>query len=215
MFKVLAAILLLSVCYSCDGRFSEVVGLRDCFNEQRRLAGALEMYNLEKEYNIVAHLMAGDFKPARLRPVRKVDPKTSTMEPCPASPPFVGRVTDEVWGELVEGGYLQKEEIPDPGHLTTTGRTLCVSNVGYGIVCLVHGSVQEARMHSTDDSVRLLLTGWGIRDAKLLDLAYHKGQCGFCAYHNFPAARCVAGALLLVLLFVSVRGRRSQPPKEA
>lgn len=157
---------LAAVAQACEGhRSTKLQQLRTCFENQRRLVGALEMWNLDLECNVLEHLARGEDP---LRFVVKL-PKGGLR--CTAAHTPAGQKRVEPCAVLLPVSLLRR--IQAEGYLTyllrheprlDEGSSYALASFGSGIICLEHGEI-HGRVTA---SARTQLREAGILDRALL-----------------------------------------------
>ncbi len=221
----------------------ERANFRACFANQKTIAGALEMYNLDRELTLprtlegpwrrgrnwrLGSFAAGDpggtELPVELAHWRTWVPMVAPPEPTPGAEVPEILFLPEIADTLKDQGYLQS--IPtDPGAprgpggdpRATAWNYLFLSTSGEGVFCLYHGAIRG------EGSARQQLHAMGLRDPDLLARAAPVRHAGPRPWKTHEAWAALFAALMAVWsvlavlrgLWASVLPPGSEPEKTA
>lgn len=139
-FLVMALVLSMATAAAACPRHGVRANVRACFANQKILAGALEMWNLDKNCRVEEHLDRGEDPLAALPHVPNPTGACSAKHGmATAGAPRVWFLPPALLEQLKREGYLQS--VPrDPGQGDAPNYAL--ASFGNGVVCLFHGDIE-------------------------------------------------------------------------
>lgn len=181
-----------------EDRDNELAAADYCMKMQRVVAGAIEMYQLDKGCVLLAHITGG-------KTWDQNEPFKSHTDEKPAGV-VCALIPDALFNTMVSGNYLQFK----PGHAIGGGEDgLCMTTWGNGVFCLVHGQIEPVGDYGTPPRTQLELSG--VTDKGILERASAeppKGSDFWIRERRTVALRLGLPVMLLVGLVGGLLWRR-------
>lgn len=185
---------------ACPSHNSRRANLRACYANQKTVAGAIEMFSLDRNCRVEDHVRQGD-GPAAFAGTGPCASDVHRHPPKP-SPHELLSIPPGLWDALKGQGYLQSiPEDPDRGRGTRDHYLLVT--FGNGVFCTHHGAIQT---RSALRSPYEQLLGEGF-DRKFIPQSVSREDPTYAPwFENPPVEPILLLAMLLGFLWAFLRG---------